>query len=188
MDSFLDEPITELVDLFRPYITGVRSVLDIGTGTSIPIHIFAGFFNNITFQTADIEDNRQRKELPFIIYDGITLPFRDKEFDVSVLNETLHHCEDPETVLKEAHRVAKAVFVVEHFPDPGVKPEEIIEEEFSILRILGLDCGIYNPFNEDSLFNLFRETGLTIKNKFEVPYHGKRKIKKYFFKLVGDEK
>ncbi len=185
MNSFLDEPITELVDLFRPLITGVRSILDIGTGTSIPIHIFAGHFNNITFYTADIEDNRQRKELPFILYDGVTLPFGNQEFDVSVLNETLHHCENPETVLREAHRVAKAVFVVEHFPDPGVSTEELVKGEFSTLEVLDLECSVYNPFDEDSLLSLYRKLELEIKKKFEIPYFGKRKIKKYFFKLVG---
>ena len=185
MNSCLDEPISELTDLFRPYMKGVGSVIDIGTGTSIPIHIFADSFPAIKFYTTDIEDQRQRKKLPFILYDGITLPFGNQKFDVSVLNETLHHCENPETVLREAQRVAKAVFVVEHFPDPGVSMEELVKGEFSTLEVLDLECSVYNPFDEDSLLSLYRKLGLEIKAKFEIPYFGNRKIKKYFFKLVG---
>jgi len=72
MNSFLDEPITELVDLFRPYMEGVGSVIDIGTGTSIPVHIFAGSFPAVKFNTTDIEDQRQRKDP--VSYTHLTLP------------------------------------------------------------------------------------------------------------------
>jgi len=184
MDHFLHESLSELMDLFKSSLKNVDSVIDIGTGTSIPVHFFADQYPDIEFVTVDITDLRLRKELSFIIYDGKTIPFRDQEFDVSVLNETLHHCENPETVLREASRLAETVFVVEHFVDHEVDSEKNIEEEFSSLKALNLDCDIYKPFDEESLFKLFRETGLVIKDRFEIPYHGNRKIKKYFFKLT----
>ena len=119
MGKSLENIISDLVALFRPYMDGINSVIDIGTGTSIPIHVFAGIFPDVTYMTADVADIRKKKKLPFFIYDGNVLPFRDLEFDVSLLNETLHHCKDPLSVLKEAGRVAGVVYVIEHFPEPG---------------------------------------------------------------------
>jgi ubiquinone/menaquinone biosynthesis C-methylase UbiE len=180
----LEDIIFNLIEIFRPYISGIKSVLDIGTGTSIPIHIVAEIFPEIRYHTADITDIRKKKKLPFTIYDGVSLPFNDKEFDVSVLNETLHHCEDPLAVLNEASRVANSVYVIEHFANPGATPEEIVETEFYALLNFDIDCKVYNPFTEYSLNKLFSKTGLKVGNKIEIPYYGQRKIRKYFFKLT----
>jgi len=71
-----------------------------------------------------------------VIYDGKTLPFDNEEFDVSLLNETLHHCEDPESVLIEARRVAKSVYVIEHFPNPDANIKELVKLKFMLLSTL----------------------------------------------------
>ena len=183
MNKHLDDIISGLIDLFRPYIEGIESVLDIGTGTSIPIHVFAEHFPGVRFVTVDITDIRIRKNLPFLIYDGKNLPFGNLEFHVSLLNETLHHCEDPQSVLIEAGRVAKSVYVIEHFPNPGTNIKDLDETEFDALVNFNLVCQIYRPFTQDSLCQLFEKAGLTVRDKFEIPYYGNRKIRKYFFKL-----
>jgi ubiquinone/menaquinone biosynthesis C-methylase UbiE len=175
--------ILELIELFRPHLERINSVLDIGTGTSIPIHVFAEIFPEISYYTTDIRDIRIRKKLPFVIYDGNKLPFHNNEFDISILNETLHHCEKPESVLIEANRVAKSVYIIEHFPKPDTDIKEIFESEFSALRNFDIDCKFYNPFTEQSLYSLFEKTGLKVVYKCEIPYNGKREIEKYFFKL-----
>lgn len=173
----------EQIELFRPHIERINSVLDIGTGTSIPIHVFAESFPHIRYYTTDIRDIRIRKKLPFVIYDGKKLPFHDKEFDISLLNETLHHCEEPESVLAEAHRVANSVYLIEHFPKPDTDIKELFKSEFLALRNFDIDSNFYNPFTEQSLNSLFEKTGLKIVYKGEIPYNGKREIEKYFFKL-----
>lgn len=183
MHESLEIIISDLIDFFKPNLKGINSVLDIGTGSSIPIHTFADKFPSIKYNTVDIVDIRKRKILPFAIYNGNHLPFGNSEFDVSVLNETLHHCEEPLSVLTEAGRVAKFVYVIEHFPDPGVNAEELIDSEKKALRNFDLDCKIYKPFTEESLCSLFKEAGLTIQNRVEIPYRGNRRIRKYFFKL-----
>lgn len=183
MNKSLENIITDLIELFRPYIEDIDSVLDIGTGTSIPIHIFARHFPRVTFNTVDITDIRKIKQLPFVIYDGPILPFENSEFDVSILNETLHHCEEPEAVLNEARRVAKSVYVIEHFPNPGANTIELAETEFNALKNFDINCRHYNPFTENSLYILFEKADLKVWDKFEIPYFGKRDIRKYFFKL-----
>jgi len=183
MSKSLEEVIIDLVELFRPHIESLNSVLDIGTGSSIPIHVFAEIFPQIRFMTIDVTDARQRKKLPFVIYDGISIPFDDLEFEGSVLNETLHHCEEPELVLLEARRVAKSVFVIEHFPSPDASFSELYETEIYALLNFGMNFPLYNPYTEDSLLNLFEKSRLKVLDRIEIPYYGKREIKKYFYKL-----
>jgi SAM-dependent methyltransferase len=183
MSKSLEDIIFDLIELFRPYMEGIDSVLDIGTGTSISIHIFAEIFPKVRYNTVDINDIRKRKKLPFMICDGKNLPFDNLEFDVSLLNETLHHCEDPESVLIEARRVAKSIYVIEHFPNPNTNIRELIKTEINALKNFDINCQIYKPFTEHSLYSLFKKAGLKVLDKIEIPYYGKREIRKYFFKL-----
>jgi SAM-dependent methyltransferase len=183
MSKSLEDIIFDLIELFRPHLEGIDSILDVGTGTSIPIHIFAENFPKVRYYTVDVVDIRKRKKLPFVIYDGKNLPFGNLEFDVSILNETLHHCEDPESVLIEARRVAKSVYVIEHFPNPDTNIKELVKTEINALIDFDINCKIYKPFTEHSLYLLFEKAGLNVWDKFEIPYHGKREIRKYFFKL-----
>jgi SAM-dependent methyltransferase len=183
MSKSLEDIIFDLIELFRPHIEGIDSVLDIGTGTSISIHIFAEIFPKVRYNTVDIIDIRKRKILPFMIYDGKKLPFDNLEFDISLLNETLHHCEDPEYVLTEARRVAKSIYVIEHFPNPDTDIRELIKTEINALKNFDINCQIYKPFTEHSLSLLFKKAGLKVLDKIEIPYYGEREIRKYFFKL-----
>ena len=183
MSKSFEETIFDLIELFRPFIEGIDSVLDIGTGTSIPIHIFAEIYPKVRFNTVDVVDIRKRKKLPFVIYDGKKLPFDNLEFDVSILNETLHHCEDPQSVLIEARRVAKSIYVIEHFPNPDTNIKELVKTEIYALINFDINCKFYKPFTEHSLYLLFKKAGLKVLDKIEIPYYGKREIRKYFFKL-----
>ncbi len=183
MSKSLEDIIINFIEFFRPHIKGIDSVLDIGTGTSLPIHIFAENFPKIRYNTVDVVDIRKRKKLPFVIYDGKNLPFDNLEFDISILNETLHHCEDPKSVLIEARRVAKSVYVIEHFPNPNTNIKDLIKTEINALMNFDLHFQIYNPFTEHSLYLLFKRVGLKVCDKIEIPYYGNREIRKYFFKL-----
>ncbi len=175
--------LPEQVAMLKSYLTGINTVLDIGTGSSISIHYFAKEFPEIKFVTVDIADMRQEKDLPFILFDGKKLPFNDQSFDIAVLNEVLHHADDPESVLREAKRVGKTIFLVEHFPKPGVTTDQLWKEEMATLKALKLECSNYRPFSRGSLFRLFDTLDLTIADRIKIPYHGKREIEKYFFKL-----
>ncbi len=183
MNKSLEKIILDLIELFQPHIEGLSSVLDIGTGTSIPIHVLSEFFPEIRYSTIDIVDIRKRKQLPFLVYDGKKLPFEDSEFDASILNETLHHCEDAYSVLSEAVRVSKLVFVIEHFPNPGTSIDQLIKNEAKALTNFDMEFQIYKPFTESSLHTLFKKTGLKIAENFEIPYYGEREIKKYCYRL-----
>jgi SAM-dependent methyltransferase len=44
---------------------------------------------------------------PDYYWDGVKMPFADREFDVVIATEVLEHCPDPERILKECQRVLK---------------------------------------------------------------------------------
>jgi SAM-dependent methyltransferase len=44
--------------------------------------------------------------------DGVTLPFKDRAFDVVMLINVLHHAADPGRLLHEAYRVARQRLIV----------------------------------------------------------------------------
>ena len=59
MSKSLENIVSDLIGLFRPHMEGIDSVLDIGTGTYIPFHIFSEHFPGISFTTVDIADIRR---------------------------------------------------------------------------------------------------------------------------------
>jgi ubiquinone/menaquinone biosynthesis C-methylase UbiE len=55
---------------------------------------------------------RDRTVIDVRPYDGLHLPFGDREFEAVSLIDVLHHCIDPQQVLNECIRVASRVVVV----------------------------------------------------------------------------
>jgi SAM-dependent methyltransferase len=86
-------------------------VLDIGGGSGmIAEELFKMGRKNITL--LDVFDWNVSK-IPLVIFDGKRIPFSDKEFDVALLIDVVHHSEDEEQLVSEALRVAKKVIVSE---------------------------------------------------------------------------
>lgn len=101
-------------------IAGINSgkVLDIGTGTGL----FAEYFQGKGFNVTGIDDNEvmireAQRLLPashFVQASADKIPFKDNEFDFSLMAHLLHEVQNPETVLLEAKRVTKNhIFVLE---------------------------------------------------------------------------
>jgi len=97
------------------FIKEGSKILDLGCGSGIAAKNFQDFFKAKVIGV-DVKDNRLVK-IPFKIIDGKNLPFEDNSFDVVLINYVLHHCEDPEVVLKEAKRVAKRIIIFEDLPE-----------------------------------------------------------------------
>ena len=63
--------------------------------------------------------------MPFKIFQGKKLPFKDKEFDVATLNDVLHHIGDL-GIINEAQRVAEKVLIFEMEPNFFIKVIDLI--------------------------------------------------------------
>jgi len=115
-------------------------------------------------------------DLPFIIYDGTSIPAGDNAYDYTILYFVLHHCEDDLAVLREALRVSsKGVLVI----------ESVFRWEYEHRMLCVLDPlfnrlrsrGKMTEQEESLLFRksdewgeLFRSEGATIES-FEERFH-----------------
>ena len=54
----------------------------------------------------------QRVPVPYLIYDGTSLPFHDATFDTTLISLALHYCADPEAVLDEALRITTTRLII----------------------------------------------------------------------------
>ena len=108
VDAFLQRyAIREAADV-GPFVIGPR-VLDLGAGEGWVAAALARQGWRVT--CADVGPFAQG-DGAYVVYDGTRLPFADAAFDTTLLLLTLHHCENPETVLDEALRVTKVRLVV----------------------------------------------------------------------------
>jgi len=99
-----------LAALLEEHIKGHR-ILDIGGGNGYLAQEISKKFN----KEVDIVDtiNYAMTNLPFFVYDGHSLPFKDKKFDTSLLIAVLHHSNTPTEILSEARRVSKRIVIIE---------------------------------------------------------------------------
>ena len=106
------------VSLLTPHLAPGDSVLDIGCGEGYVLdELAARGFRDV--HGVDIVDIRGNKDYPFRLYDGTTVPFPDRSFDLVVLSFVLHHVPNDKklALLEEALRVSRAkVVIVEDTP------------------------------------------------------------------------
>ena len=103
-----------IINTYENWISSQSCVLDIGCGNGVVTNQLQKHFK-CSIKGTDILDYC-KKEIPFtIMKKEDELPFRDKEFDIAMLNDVLPHCNNWQGILKEAQRVASRVliFVVE---------------------------------------------------------------------------
>jgi SAM-dependent methyltransferase len=108
-----------LASWLAPWIPRGARVVDIGAGSGLLAEAL-GQTLGIEMTLVDVVDyNRSR--FPLRTYDGRTLPFGDRAFDVALLAFSLHHSDDPRRTLREAGRVAPRLVVLEDTYRTGVE-------------------------------------------------------------------
>jgi len=91
-----------------PFIEGPR-LLDLGAGEGYVAAALARRGQRAV--CADVGPFR-RVPIPYVVYDGRRLPFRDATFDTTFVLLTLHPCAAPEATLDEAIRVTRGRLIV----------------------------------------------------------------------------
>ena len=100
--------------LCEEFIERHSKILDLGCGSGIIGKEFQKYFKS-ELLGVDIKKNLI-KDIPFQLANGENLPFKEKSFDIVLLNFVLHHTKDPEQVLREAKRVGKKIIIFEDLP------------------------------------------------------------------------
>lgn len=104
-----------IIKAYQGWIANTDKVLDIGCGNGVVTEELRKNLQCLIVGT-DVLDYRKR-DIPFrVMTDKSGLPFKDNEFDTAMFNDSLHHCDDQEALLKEAARVAKKVLIFEMEP------------------------------------------------------------------------
>jgi ubiquinone/menaquinone biosynthesis C-methylase UbiE len=101
----------DLVGRIGPYLRNDDRILDIGCGNGNITEVLRLQGREVV--PVDVQDGSFVESVRPQVYDGTTLPFADREFDVGLLITVLHHTPDPERVLAEARRVCRRLVIVE---------------------------------------------------------------------------
>lgn len=99
--------------LLAPYLGEVRTLLDFGCGDVSLSKLLHEEFPKLAITGVDVVDSGARAEgITFTLYDGKSLPFGAREFDVSVGYHVFHHCRDPRGAFGEVLRVTKKTLLM----------------------------------------------------------------------------
>jgi len=101
----------ELLDVFAAHLYPHERVLDIGSGEGLLADALIRRKFDMTM--VDVIDKAMLPHVAPVVYDGETLPWAGKVFDVALLITVLHHIPQPEQTLREAMRVARRIIVME---------------------------------------------------------------------------
>lgn len=110
----LGRRLARLVAAIDPLIPRDARVVDLGAGSGRLAAGLAARRPDLTLRAFDVLA-RPAPAFPVELYDGARLPLADREADLVLLVDVLHHCPDPAAVLAEAARVAgRAVILKDH--------------------------------------------------------------------------
>jgi len=172
--------------LVGPYLEG--EVLDVGSGDGIVGDMIQKEFNR-SVTLVDVVDIK-RTELPLVIFDGESLPLPDKSQDTVLLIGSLHHGENPLSVLDEAIRVSKKRIVIIEpvYADKtlaGMLSAKFID--WMISRVMKRDdvpcpCKICSV---DEWEKIFQERGLKLIEKYDFD-NGNKNVSEHSWMFVVD--
>lgn len=109
----------------RELIPAGASVLDVGSGDGLLASLVKAQRPDLVWNAVDTVE-RPRTHIPVKLFDGKRLPFEDKQVDVVLLIDVLHHTDDPMSMLHEAVRVARTELVVKDHLRQGLAAHSVL--------------------------------------------------------------
>jgi ubiquinone/menaquinone biosynthesis C-methylase UbiE len=100
----------KIADLICPFLKDGASVLDFGCA-DMSVAEAVQRRKNVRVSGIDVIDMNMT-DLPFKVYDGVRIPFKDKHFDQTYISFVLHHTDSIEPLLRECIRVTRKRIVI----------------------------------------------------------------------------
>ncbi|MDO8269293.1 MAG: class I SAM-dependent methyltransferase [Candidatus Levybacteria bacterium] len=158
--------------LLRPYLVDGERILDFGCGDMELSRQIASRYKKTQITGVDVIPLMRKptnKKLEFVQYDGKKLPFKDEFFDTTIAFYVLHHCDNPQAIIRECVRVSKGrVIIVESIPHSKLEIPfmRFFDWFFNILKFDNTPL----PYNFKTIKqwkNVFQKFGL----KNTISYH-----------------
>jgi SAM-dependent methyltransferase len=138
------------------------TVLDVGCGDGMIDLLIMQYRPDVVISGVDILV-RELTHIPVKVYDGKTIPYDDRSFDVVMFIDVLHHTEYPEVLLREAKRVSRDIILLKDHIKDGIFAG-------TTLRLMdwvgNAHHGVVLPYNywtEQQWHKAFKALGLTIE-------------------------
>ena len=109
--QILQSRATDLANKVQPYLKRGELILDIGPASCTVTETLIK--RDLHVIPLDVENFSIVPGVLPTLYDGDKMPFKDDQFDTSIILFVLHHTPDPDEVLKEAKRVSKKILIFE---------------------------------------------------------------------------
>lgn len=95
------------------------SVLDVGSGDGQLARLVGDKRSDISIQGIDVLLQKDAA-IPVEKFDGTTIPYGERSFDVVMFVDVFHHTDDPMVLLREAVRVARQIILIKDHTLQGV--------------------------------------------------------------------
>lgn len=138
------------------------SVLDVGCGDGLLARSISQMRPDLAFQGIEVL-LRPETHIEVTEFDGSTVPFSEKSFDVVMMVDVLHHTDDPCVLLREASRVAASAVVLKDHTLTGWMSEPTLR---FMDRVGNARHGVALPYNywrPDQWSDAFEQLGLEIE-------------------------
>jgi SAM-dependent methyltransferase len=137
------------------------SVLEVGCGTGAVLAELASLQIGTRHVGVDVTDPLSNPEpsaleLDLRTFDGMTLPFESRSFDLVFASHVVEHVLHPRAFLLELQRVSRYLLYVE-------VPCELHKRATHRTLQAGLDIGHINPFSRETFLLLLQSTGLEVE-------------------------
>ena len=108
-------------------ISGARKILDIGCGDGLLLDEALNSHPKPIVHCCDIIKSYSCDRAIFSAYDGATLPYDDRCFDLVLLTDVLHHCRDPACVFGQALRVCSERIIIKDHISNNILDEILLK-------------------------------------------------------------
>lgn len=150
-----------------PHLNREELILDIGSANCTVAELLIK--QNLKVYPLDIRDYSIVDTLSPILYDGERMPFRNDQFDTSLILFVLHHTFDPAKLLLEARRVSRRVIVFEDIILS--RTHKLLTSAADMLVNLEFYNQPHTNKRDDEWQAIFRELGFRVLHR-EYKYYG----------------